>query len=640
MNKKNHLILVLLTLSSLLLSSCLKERYEAYVNSLNLEDNDSIVDTGAVLTELTFPTNFQFETETSLNITINDSEANIVYEVYAQSDELTAALDSIQGPLPYRLFERKIKNGSIREQISAPAYIDSLMIVRKSNNSVQSFTEAITDSEILFTYLESSNKTAIALLEQSKKTTDDCTNIFGQRLPVDLFNTSTTVNGNTRSISNLYFQNQGVSASIEAASANGAELRSAFFIGIAGLSTPIYTVNDFAYWLSSRIDTNNDDDGYVEYVMRFDRPIQNLLLHVRSVDNSMYQFVGEDHTEQLLAGGYELIYEENERILRDIKPRSRSRYYRDGYGTILISATSNSFDEIVWRRIDDPNSNGQNDSNWFTFTEVPTCNDQDGDGAEDMIDLYPEDPNRAFDIFYPTETTKATIVFEDLWPFLGDYDFNDTAVDYSIKTVLNANNEAVALEFDYMVTSDGASFVNAFAFELTGIQPTDIEQISGQRLSNSVFKLSGNGTELGQSSAIIPIFDDHSAIVGQEGIVVVALSNPIPEGQLGNGPFNPFLVVDGNREREIHLAGKPVTSLGNNLPIVSGNNVDRDGNYATDEGLPWALNITEDFTVLQEKASIDEGYLFFREWALSGGKKRKDWYRPILGYRNPNRLKQ
>ncbi len=638
MNTRNHPILVLLILSSFLLSSCLKEKYEDYLNSLDLQDTDSIIDTGAVLTELTFPSDFQFNTETHLNITINDNADNIAYEVYAQSNELIASLDSIQGPLPYRLFERKIKDGGIREHISVPAYIDSLMIVRKSNNSVQSFTEAVASSGITFTYSGNSGKKPVTSTKGAKNTTNDCADIFGQRLPVDLFNTSTGNNGNTRSISDLYFPNQGVSATIEATSFDGVELKSSFFIGIAGLSTPIYTVNDFAYWLSSRIDTNNDSDGYVEFVMRFDQPVQNLLLHVRSVDNSMYQFVGDAHTEKLLSGGYEFLYDENERILRDLNPRSRSRYYRDGYGTILISATSNAFDEIVWRRIDDPNSNGQNDSNWLTFTEVPTCNDRDGDGAEDMVDLYPEDPNKAFAVFYPTKTTKASIVFEDLWPFLGDYDFNDTAVDYSIKTILNADNEAVALEFDYMVTSDGASFVNAFAFELTGIRPTDIDQVSGHILNNGVFSLSSNGTEQGQSNAVIPIFDDHSALVGQEGKVVVTFSNPVPEGQLGNGPFNPFLVVDGNRETEVHLAGSAPTSLGNNVPKVAGNNVDRDGNYATVEGLPWAINITENFTVLQEKVSIDEGYLFFREWALSGGKNRKDWYKPILGYRNQNKL--
>ena len=107
MNPKKYASLVVLFLISLLLSSCLRERFEDYVNALELQENDSIIDTGAALTELTFPSDFQFNTETTVNVIINDSEDNIVYEVYAQSEEVRVALDSIQGPLPHRLLERR-----------------------------------------------------------------------------------------------------------------------------------------------------------------------------------------------------------------------------------------------------------------------------------------------------------------------------------------------------------------------------------------------------------------------------------------------------------------------------------------------------------------------------------------------------
>lgn len=639
MGKKYLLNLLLSIIVGFSLTSCLQEKYEAYLRSIEGQELDSIIDTGAVLAELQFPSDFQFRTENKINITINDSAERISYEVYAQSNELNVSLDSITGPLPHRLFERKTTSGGIREQISVPAYVDSLLIVRKSNTSVQSFIEPIDESGITFSYTGPAGKKTPNVAKQTLNNNEDCTNIYGQRLPVDLFNSSTSTNGDTRTIYDIHFPNQGVNATLEATSVDGVELKNSFFIGVAWLSTPIYTLNEYTYWISSRIDTNNDQDGYVEFVMNFDQPVQNLLLHVRSVDNSMYQFVGSQHSEQLLSGGWEFVYNESQRVLYDSNPRSKGKYYRDGYGTVLISANSGTFDQIVWRRVDDPNSNGQNDSNWMTFTEVPTCNDSDGDGAEDTVDLYPEDPSKAFNVFYPTETTQATMVFEDLWPFLGDYDFNDTAIDYSIKTILNANNQAVALEFDYTVTSDGASFVNAFAFELPGIDPTNVSSVTGQILTNGVFNLSGNNTEAAQTNAVIPLFDDHSALVGQAGKVTVNFSNPIPEGQLGNGPFNPFLVVNGEREIEIHLAGDSPTSLGNNLPTVEGNNVDGDGDYATDEGLPWALNIAESFPVLKEKESIDLGYLFFRPWAISGGKNRRDWYKNIQGYRNNDKLK-
>ncbi len=638
MRIKSVIIIISLVLLGLTFNACLQEKYDAYVSALGEQEPDSLLDTGAVLTALQFPADFQFETAATVGITITDTEERIIYEVYAKSPEVTAALDSITGPLPHRLFERKTRSGGIREQVSVPAYIDSLLLIRKSNTVVQSFIVPISESEVTFAFGSSSGKSSPKTSNQNARDNSDCTNIYGQRLPVDLFNASTRSNGSVRTIENMYFPNNAVTARIEATSVDGVVLKNAFFIGIAGLSTPIYTVNDWAYWINSKIDTNNDMDGYVEFVMTFDQPIKSILLHLRSVDNAMYQFVGTQHSEQLLSGGYEFQYDNNQRIVRDANPRSRSRYFRDGYGTVLITANSATFDQIVWRRIDDPNSNGQNDNNWFTFTEVPSCDDSDGDGAENTVDVYPQDPNKAFDVFYPTTTTKATIVFEDLWPFLGDYDFNDTAVEYSIKTILNANNEIVVLEFDYEVTSDGASFVNAFAFELPGVAPNTVASVAGQSLTNTVFSLNGNGTENGQTNAVIPLFDDHSAQLGQKNNISVTFLDPIPQEQLGNGPFKPFLVVDGEREVEIHLAGNTPTVLGNNLPEVSGNNRDSDGNYTTPEGLPWAINIPEDFTILKEKESIDKGYLFFRTWALSGGKDRKDWYKNIQGYRNTEKL--
>ncbi|RNC89396.1 MAG: LruC domain-containing protein [Allomuricauda sp.] len=638
MNKKQARILTLLLVLCLVCNSCLREKYDDYLRSLDGQPTDSIVDTGVVLAELQFPADFQFKTERKVLITINDPADQISYELYAHSNELNTSLDSLMGPLPHQFFERKPSNGRILEQISIPAYVDSLLLVRKSNSSVQSFVEPVGESSVTFTYSGTAGKRIPTSAKQSFGANSDCTNIYGQALPVDLFNTNTSVNGAVRSMGNIRFPHQGVSANLVATSVDGVELKNSFVVNSTWLATPIYTVKDYVNWISTKIDTNNDADGYVEFVMNFDQPVQNILLHVRSVDYSMFQFTGAQHTEQLLSGGYEFEYDEVQRILRDTEPNSRNRYYRDGYGTILITANSGTFDQLVWRRIDDPNTTRQNDSNWITFTEVPTCNDSDGDGAEDSIDLYPQDPDRAFATYYPTETTQATMAFEDLWPFLGDYDFNDTALDYAIKTILNANNEVVALEIDYEVTADGASFVNAFAFELSGIAPSAVASVTGQVLTNAVFNIAANGTETGQSNAVIPLFDDHSALVGVNGLVQISFSNPIPEGQLGNGPFNPFLVVNGEREIEIHLVGDSPTDLGNNQPSVTGNNGDSDGNYATEEGLPWAINVAESFPVLKEKETIDLGYLFFRPWAISGGVNRRDWYKNIPGYRNNEKL--
>lgn len=636
--KKNRIFrLVLIFITAFIFQGCLKEKYNDYLESIT---NDSTAIENPILTDLKFPSDFDFKTETIVSVSINDNSPNVLYEVYAYSDELINSLDSITGPLPNKLFERLPFNGSIQESVTLSSIVDNLFIVRKSNEHIDDFVVPIIQNSASYTYNGSAGKKTVSKIttEKSQRNTD-CANVYGQRFYTDLSNTIIETNGDINTISNIQFPKQGVTAIITATPVDGVELKNRLSLAGAGFSTPIFTFSGFNFWISSRIDTNNDSDGYVEFEMTFDTPVQNLLMHFRSVDASMYQFVGAQHVETILSGGSEFFYDDSERILKDIDSRSKGRYYRDGYGSILISGTSGTFDKIVWRRIDDPTSNSQNDSNWFTFSEIEVCNDQDGDGVTDSVDEYPNDATKAYSTTYPSSSTKASLIFEDLWPFKGDYDFNDTALDYSIIKIFNSSNQLVAIDFDYVVTSDGAGFVNSMAFEIEGLNPNNVASITGQILEGDVFNLANNGTELGQQHTVVALFDDHSTLVNQENIVRVTFVNPILDTSLDFAPFNPFLVANGEREKEIHLANYEPTTLGNSQPEVLGNNADIDGSYTTENGLPWAINVIESFPLLLEKEPINTGYLYFEEWGLSGGQNRKDWYKDFPDYRNRAKLK-
>ncbi|TAI49517.1 LruC domain-containing protein [Flagellimonas allohymeniacidonis] len=622
--------------AAFLLQGCLQEKYNDYLESLSRDSTN--LDKPALI-DLKFPADFNFVTETIVSVNITDNSPNVVYEAYAYSDELINSLDSIIGPLPNKLFEKQPLNGSILESVNLSTFIEDIFLVRKSNESVNEVIVPIIQNSASYSYNGNSGKRAPSKANSQKQSNTDCANIYGQRFYADVSSVSIGNTGDVNTISNIQFPKQGVTAIVMATPVNGAEFKNRFSIAGGGFSTPIFTFNGFNFWIRSKIDTNNDPDGYVEFEMTFDTPVQNLLMHFRSVDASMYQFVGDQHTETLLSGGSEFVYDDTERILRDTDPRSKARYYRDGYGTLLISAASGTFNRIVWRRVDDPNTNGQNDTNWFTFSEVEICNDEDRDGVEDSVDEYPNDATRAYAITYPSSSTKASLIFEDLWPFKGDWDFNDTALDYSITRIFNARNEMVGIDFDYVVTSDGAGFVNSFAFEIEGLSPNNVGSISGQILDRDVFSLAGNGTELGQQHAVIPLFDDHSILVNQENKVSVLFVNPLVATSLDYAPYNPFLVANGERDKEIHLANYKSTTLGNSQPEVTGNNSDVDGDYTTENGLPWAINVIESFPLLLEKEPLNEGYLFFEEWGVSGGKSKKDWYKDIPGYRNVTKLR-
>jgi len=138
--------------------------------------------------------------------------------------------------------------------------------------------------------------------------------------------------------------------------------------------------------------------------------------------------------------------------------------------------------------------------------------DTDEDGVSDSKDAYPNDPNKAFDSYSPSEKGFSTLAFEDRWPLEGDYDFNDLVVDYRINQILNASNEVVELDAEFKFRAAGAAFVNAFAFELP-IPAKAVAEVKGAYFvdPNGTFdyiQLNANGTEAGQDNAVIFVADD------------------------------------------------------------------------------------------------------------------------------------
>ncbi len=252
--------------------------------------------------------------------------------------------------------------------------------------------------------------------------------------------------------------------------------------------------------------------------------------------------------------------------------------------------------------------------------------DTDGDGVNDPDDAYPNDSEKAFQIFTPNSTGKSTLAFEDLWPSTGDYDFNDLSISYRTLVITNSDNNAVQIDFVCNVNSYYAGFTNAFGIELDGVSPTQIQSISGTNITENYLTFNANGTESGQDNAVI-IFTDNADNFSNETTVSIILNTPISTATLGAAPFNPFIIANQDRGKEIHLAGYNKTNLGES------------GTYITGTGLPWGLSIiNEDFDVPKDGVSIIEAYNYFDDWATSGGENYTDWFNDSPGYRNADKI--
>lgn len=311
----------------------------------------------------------------------------------------------------------------------------------------------------------------------------------------------------------------------------------------------------------------------------------------------------------------------------------------------------NDFNDVVFYVTSNP-VDGISNTGIPKMGEVYVDNDTDKDGVDNNSDAYPEDATKAFNSYYPSQGNYATIAFEDLWPSKGDYDFNDLVLDYNYNTITNADNKVVQLEGDFIVRANGAGFKNGFGFELGNILSSQVNSVSGSDLQEGYIGLNSNGTEAGQTNATIIVFDNaknqnqgnwntdptKTFVEPTETIhIVVKFTTPISLDQFGLAPFNPFIIINKERGREVHLPNYQPTNLADLSYFGEFNddsNLSSGKLYKTVGNLPWAINFPSKFDYPIEKASISTPYLKFISWVESSGALFPDWYIDLATYRN------
>ncbi|MBI0400261.1 LruC domain-containing protein [Cyclobacterium marinum] len=276
--------------------------------------------------------------------------------------------------------------------------------------------------------------------------------------------------------------------------------------------------------------------------------------------------------------------------------------------------------------------------------------DYDEDGVTDDQDEYPEDSERAFNNFSPGVNIYGTLLFEDLWPSFGDYDLNDLVIDYNVIEVSNANNLIKEIELTSVVRATGAGYRNGFGFQLP-ISADQVESVEGVRLNTGKINTTANGLEQGQELATIIVMDDvndqlpflsnvTSGTPHQEEdtvVVKVVFKTAVRRAELGNAPYNPFMIINQDRGREVHLMNKQPTDLMDKGLFATGDDLsstDDEKYFISKEGFNWALHIPKSIPYAQEKIDFTKAYPKFSDWAKSGGTSYLDWYLDMDGQIN------
>ncbi len=281
--------------------------------------------------------------------------------------------------------------------------------------------------------------------------------------------------------------------------------------------------------------------------------------------------------------------------------------------------------------------------------------DKDGDGVADNLDEYPEDKDRAYNVQVPN-ASASTLMFEDLWPATGDYDFNDFVAAYDAVAITNADNKVVEVKITSNVMAIGASYNNGFAVQFDGLKPDLVQSVKGNITNNSKYStFNDNGTEAGQDFLNILVFDQARALfpgvggsginvnpegpfVNSEKVTVTIAFNTAKESaiEIKDLKLNPYIIVNQNREIEVHLPDYAPTGLANKKFFGTekdNSNFEKGVYYKTKNNLPFAIKVEGLVPHMIEKQDILSGYPKLADWAASEGKEYANWYNASEGFR-------
>lgn len=302
--------------------------------------------------------------------------------------------------------------------------------------------------------------------------------------------------------------------------------------------------------------------------------------------------------------------------------------------------SDNDFEDVVYYATVNNISNISLDK----IANIPGTTDSDNDGVDDVNDDYPTDPLKAFNNYFPSANKTATVAYEDLWYFRGDYDMNDVVMDMRTNAITNSSNKLVRFEAKYCLRASGGSLKTAFAIQYP---------IARSKIANLV----GGTIEGDKTNATIQIYDDVRQYqqtwntvqdVGYNDSVNFNLSFDVTAlvdiSEFGIGLHDPFVWLNEagkGRNYEIHLPGKNPTSTAT-YPLLGLGDDDTQllgtKKYLSKNNLPWAIAIPERFDYPYEQQNITQAYLNFANWAQSGGANFRDWYLNTSGYRNNSKI--
>ena len=246
-------------------------------------------------------------------------------------------------------------------------------------------------------------------------------------------------------------------------------------------------------------------------------------------------------------------------------------------------------------------------------------------------------------IYMPSKGNYGTLLFEDKFPAMGDYDMNDFVAAYSIAPYFSMGNKMTYYEgtdLTLQIRAIGGTLPHRLCVELTPLLTSDIVDGTGTYFTTSstdpnisvellstgdqpaVFAI--NGTDALKEGSFFNTGDHPTS--NPLPVVTISVQRDLKDKldmsfrfkQLTASENYNFFLQNTVNQKEIHMKGYDVTSMASNQ---TGNN-----NFATESNLVWGIKVPALISHPREGINIQDAYPHFAAWVESNGIQQTNWY--------------